>query len=331
MSTPPSTVLVTGAAGFLGRRLIDALLAGDSARPPVRRVIAADVQAGPPTDTRVEWRSGDLADPAFAESVVEPDVDVVFHLAAVLSGGSEENFDLGMHVNVDGTRHLLGACRKRPRRQRFVFSSTLAVYGGALPEIVPEHFALMPSSSYGAEKAIAELLVLEHGRRGFVDGVVCRVPTVAVRPGAPNAALSSFVSGIVREPLAGVETTCPVPLETPLWISGPGAVVRNLLHAATLPIDAFEGRAAVNLPGLTVTPAEMLECLERVAGAEVRARVRLAVDPRVSRIVCSWPGAFDVERPLRLGFVRDVDIDAIVRSYVTESSVAASRRPGVAQ
>jgi nucleoside-diphosphate-sugar epimerase len=320
MATPPTTVLVTGAAGFLGGRLIEALLAGDPARPPVARVIAADVQAGPSADPRVEWRSGDLADPAFAESIVEPEVGVVFHLAAVLSGGSEENFDLGMHVNVDGTRHLLAACRKRPTRQRVVFSSTLAVYGGALPEVVPEHIALMPSSSYGAEKAIAELLVLEHARRGFIDGVVCRVPTVAVRPGAPNAALSSFVSGIIREPIAGVETTCPVPLDTRLWISGPGAVITNLLHAARLPIDRFDGRAAVNLPGLTVTPAEMLACLDRLAGAEVRARVRLAVDPRVSRIVCSWPGAFDVERPLRLGFVADPSIDHVVRSYIEEAS-----------
>jgi nucleoside-diphosphate-sugar epimerase len=319
MSTSPSTVLVTGAAGFLGGRLIDRLLDTRSGGSAVARVIAADVQRGASSDARVDWRSGNLADPAFADSVVEPDVDVVFHLAAVLSGGSEENFDLGMQVNVDGTRHLLAACRKRPVRQRFVFSSTLAVYGGALPEIVPETFALMPSSSYGAEKAIAELLVLEHGRRGFIDAVVCRVPTVAVRPGAPNSALSSFVSGIIREPLAGVETTCPVPLDTRLWISGPGTVVTNLLHAAHLPIDRFDGRAAVNLPGLTVTPSEMLECLDRVAGPGVRARVRPAVDQRVSRIVCSWPGAFDVARPLRLGFVRDADIEAIVRSFVTES------------
>jgi nucleoside-diphosphate-sugar epimerase len=321
MSTPPTAVLVTGAAGFLGGRLIEALLAGGPARPRVTRVIAADVQAGPSADPRVEWRSGDLGDPAFAESIVEPEVGVVFHLAAVLSGGSEEHFDLGMHVNVDGTRHLLAACRKRPVRQRVVFSSTLAVYGGALPDVVPEHFALMPSSSYGAEKAIAELLVLEHGRRGFIDGVVCRVPTVAVRPGAPNSALSSFVSGIVREPLAGVETTCPVPLDTRLWISGPGAVITNMLHAVGLPMDAFEGRATVNLPGLTVTPSDMLDCLERLAGAAVRARVRLAVDPRVSRIVCSWPGAFDVERPLRLGFVADRDVDAIVGEYIERTRV----------
>ena len=309
-------VLVTGAAGFLGSRIVQALLDGTSTLPPASRIVAADTAAGPSADTRVHWRTGTIVDPAFVASIVEPGVDVVFHLAAVLSGQSEAEFDVGMRVNVDGTRGLLEACRALPRPPRFVFASTIAVFGGDLPDVVPEDNVLRPQSSYGTAKAIAELLVAEYSRRGFIDGIICRLATVTVRPGVPNSALSSFVSGIIREPLAGIDAVCPVPLDTRVWISSPDVVTRNLVHAAGVPASTLDGRLAVNLPGLSITPGQMLASLERVGGASARAHVRCEVDPRIARVVATWPGTLDDGRARRLGFDVDRDFDDVVRQYL---------------
>lgn len=309
-------IVVTGGAGFLGTRLIQALLAGGGPLPQPSAIVTADLAACAIADARVEPRVGSVADPDFIESIVRTGVDIVYHLAAVLSGQSEADFDLGMQVNVDATRRLLEACRRLGTTPRFVFASSVAVFGGPLPEIVPDNIALLPQSSYGTEKAIAELLVSDYSRRGFVDGISCRLPTVAIRPGAPNSALSSFVSGIIREPLAGLDSLCPVPLDTPLWITSPAVVTSNLVHAAAVATSALGGRRALNLPGLTVTPREMLESLERYGGPAARARVRCEPDERMMKIVCTWPGAFDISRPLRLGFRADTDIDAIVREFM---------------
>jgi nucleoside-diphosphate-sugar epimerase len=311
-------ILVTGAAGFLGRRLACALLAGAPGLPKVSKLVAVDTAAGPIDDPRVEWRTGTIADDHFTNSLVENSVDVVYHLAAVVSGQAEAEFDLGMRVNVDATRALLDACRRLERAPRVIFTSSIAVFGGALPPIVPDDIAVMPQSSYGSEKAIAELLVSEYSRKRFVDGIVCRLPTVAVRPGTANAAASSFVSGIIREPLAGIDTVCPVPLDTRLWISSPDLVTANLVHAARVQTSDLGDRRAVNLPGLSVTPEEMLDSLARVAGAAVRARVRCELDRRIMHIVCTWPGAFDDSRALRLGFTSDRDMDSIVRQFMAE-------------
>ena len=311
-------ILVTGAAGFLGRRLTAALLAGVPGLPKVSKLVAVDTVPCPIDDPRVDCKTGTITDGHFTSSIVEADVDAVYHLAAVVSGQAEAEFDLGMRVNVDATRALLEACRRLETPPRFIFASSLAVYGGILPAIVPDDAAVAPQSSYGAEKAIAELLVQEYSRRRFVDGIVCRLPTVAVRPGAANAAASSFVSGIIREPLAGIDTVCPVPLDTRLWITSPELVTANLVHAFRVQASTLEDRRAVNLPGLSVTPQEMLDSLERVAGAEVRARVRCEPDRRITDIVCTWPGAFDASRALRLGFSADRDVDAVVRQFMAE-------------
>src|SRR5262245_56072436 len=314
-------ILVTGAAGFLGSRLATALLAGAPGLPAVSKLVAVDIATGPIDDPRIEWKPGSIADHQFTKSIVEAGIDVVYHLAAVVSGQAEAEFDLGMRVNVDATRALLEACRRLEKPPRFVFSSTLAVFGGPLPAVVPEDVALLPHSSYGSEKAIAELLVHEYSRKGFIDGIACRLPTVTVRPGKPNAAASSFVSGIIREPLAGIETVCPVPLDTRLWIASPEVVTANLIHAARVQTADLENRRTVNLPGLSVTPREMLDSLERVAGPAVRARVRCEIDERISAIVCSWPGTFDVSRARRLGFGTDRDVDSIVRQFVEHQSL----------
>jgi D-erythronate 2-dehydrogenase len=311
-------ILVTGAAGFLGRRLIEALLEEPTGLPPIVRITAADVTRCAIEDRRIAHRQGTIADVDFVHSIAEPDIDVVYHLAAVLSGQSEAEFDTGMHVNVDATRTLLEACRRLPRPPRVVFASTVAVFGGELSATVSEDAVVRPQSSYGTEKAIGELLVSEYSRRGFIDGIACRVATVAIRPGKPNSALSSFVSGIVREPLADTETVCPVPLDTRLWISSPATVTTNLVHAARVPAAALERVRVLNLPGLSVTVGEMLDSLERLGGAAARARVRIEIDERVARVVCTWPGALDASRAVHLGFIADRDVDELVRLYMSE-------------
>jgi D-erythronate 2-dehydrogenase len=305
-------VLVTGGAGFLGSRLIRRLLDGGGLK--VSRVVSADIAPCPVDDPRVESRVGSVADPGFAASIAG--ADIVYHMAAVLSGQAEAEFEIGMRVNVDATRAMLEACRATGRRPRFVFTSSLAVFGGPMPNVVPEDMVLMPQSSYGAEKAIGELMVCEYSRRGFIDGIVCRLPTICVRPGKPNSAASSFVSGIIREPLAGVDSVCPVPPATRLWIASPDVTVANLASAASLPGAALEGRRSLNLPGLCVTAAEMLDSLERLGGAAARARVACTQERRIADIVCSWPGDFDIRRPLSLGFTGDTNFDAIMRQYM---------------
>ena len=312
------TVLVTGAAGFLGSRLIAALLAGRGGAAHATRIIAADVVPGAIRDPRVHCRIGTIADADFISAVVDDDVSVVYHLAAVLSGQSEAEFDVGMRINVDATRNLLEACRRLVEAPRFVFTSSVAVFGGRLPDVVPEEMTPMPESSYGTEKAIGELLVSDYSRRGFVNGISCRLPTVAIRPGKPNSALSSFVSGIIREPLSGVESVCPVPLTTRMWISSPAVAVENLLHAGRIPAAVLEGRRVVTLPGLTVTVQEMLDSLARLGGAAARARVRYEPNPEVMRIVSTWPGGFNIDRPTRLGFAVDRSIDDILTQYISE-------------
>ena len=308
-------IVVTGAAGFLGTRLIEALLAGAANLRAFDSIAAVDLTPCRVSDPRVEPRTGSVADAGFVRSLIDREVGVVFHLAAVLSGQSEADFDLGMAINVDATRGLLEACRRSGRSPRFVFASSVAVFGGPLPPVVPENFALFPQSSYGSAKAVAELLVADYSRRGFVDGISCRLPTVAIRPGKPNSALSSFVSGIVREPLAGLEARLPVPLDTRLWITSPDTVTANLLHAAVVSASALGERRSVTLPGLSVTAAEMLDSLERQAGADTRARVRCEEDPEMMRIVCTWPGAFDVSRALALGFRQDRDVDSLIAEF----------------
>jgi nucleoside-diphosphate-sugar epimerase len=312
-------ILVTGAAGFLGTRLIRGLLARKTPPQP-STIVAADVAACTVQDERVTRAVGTIEDAEFVSSLVQDGVKVVYHLAAVLSGQSEAEFEVGMRINVDATRSLLEACRRLGTRPRFVFASSVAVFGGTLPQVVPEDMALLPQSSYGSEKAMAELMVSDYSRRGFVDGISCRLPTVAIRPGKPNSALSSFVSGIIREPLAGIVARCPVPLDTRLWITSPEVVTANLLHAGVLPAAALGDRRSINFPGLSVTAAEMLDSLERLGGAAARSRVRCEEDPDMMRIVCTWPGAFDISRALRLGFTVDRDIDSVVRQFQAEAA-----------
>jgi nucleoside-diphosphate-sugar epimerase len=313
-------ILITGGAGFLGQRLARRLLQdGQIAGEPVRRIILVD-QTAPPhmNDPRVRAFVADIADLAAMGGTPLPDIDLVFHLAAVVSGAAEADFDLGMHVNLDAARLLLDACRAGGRRPRVVFTSSVAVYGGTLPPVVTDDTPLHPRSSYGTQKAIGELLLADYTRKGFVDGRTLRLPTISVRPGAPNRAASSFASGLIREPLNGLETVCPVGLGLKLWLLSPRRAVDGLIAGASLPTEAFGESRALNLPGLSVSVGEMIAALERAGGKAAVDLIRHERDPAIQAIVGGWPAAWDNRRAEALGLRPDPGIDAIVEAYVED-------------
>jgi nucleoside-diphosphate-sugar epimerase len=315
-------VVVTGGVGFLGQRLIQEVLQrgeladAQGGRRRVEQVVAVDQVAAPAQD-RVTAMVGDVGDATFIRQAVDG-ADSVFHLAAVVSGAAEADFDLGMRVNLDGTRQLLEALRAERRQPKLVFASSVAVFGDALPAVVEDSTTPLPQSSYGVQKLIGELLVGDYARKGYVDGRAVRLPTIVVRPGKPNAAASSFASGIIREPLAGVEALCPVDPDTSMWVLSPGAAIANLLHAHDLAAERWAGPRALSLPGITVSVRAMLDALAAVGGEEARRRVRMQPDPRIEAIVRTWPARFKTERADAMGFVRDGDFESIVRAYAKE-------------
>lgn len=313
-------VLITGGAGFLGRRLATRLLA-DGAGPggaAIERLVVADVvPAELPPDPRLSIVTVDIGADAALDALVEG-CDLVFHLAAIVSANAEADFDLGYRVNLDGTRRLLEALRRTGRRPKLVFASSVAVFGGDPSEPVTDTTHLTPQTSYGTQKAACELLVNDYARKGFIDGCSLRLPTIVVRGGRPNLAASTFASSILREPLAGAEAVCPVSPQTALYVLSPRRVIDAFLHAAALPAAAWGNWRSVTLPGITVTVAEMLAALERVAGAKVRARVRFEPDPAIQRIVNSWPPHFRPRRALELGFAADPDFDSILRAHIED-------------
>ena len=307
-------VLITGAAGFLGRRLAQDLLEQN-----VGKLVLLDrekpVGFG---DPRVVALGCDISRVDEVAAAIEGDIDTVFHLAAVVSGEAEADFDLGMRVNVEGSRLLLEACRRKCNRPRVVFTSSVAVFGPGADTEVDDSTAVDPRSSYGMEKAVAELLLKDYTRRGFVDGVALRLPTISVRPGRPNKAASSFASGIIREPLAGLEAVCPVPPETRLWLLSPKAAIANLVRASQIELPHADRGRVINLPGISVSVGEMVDALQRIAGPEVSGRVRWVRDPSIEAIVASWPSRWDVSRALSLGFENGGDLEAIIRGHMEE-------------
>jgi len=327
-------VVVTGGSGFLGQRLIRALcergrLTDASGRErAIEHIVAVDLGSGsePFADDRLGYVLGNVADASFVGSVLDADTDSVFHLAAVVSGEAERDFDLGMRVNVDGTRGLLEACRRQPRPPKLVFASSVAVFGQPLPQVVTDSTAPTPQASYGVQKLIGELLVGDCSRKGFIDGRCVRLPTIVVRPGRPNAAASSFASGIMREPLAGQPAICPVEPSTGMWMSSPVTAVKALLHAHELPAAAWGAQRSLNLPGLTATVAEMVEALRQAAGEAVAARVRFEPDESIARIVRSWPARFDTARARSMGFPQDADFASILRDYMQQYAPAVTQR-----
>jgi nucleoside-diphosphate-sugar epimerase len=318
-------VLITGGAGFIGQRLARRLLekgtlaGADGRQQPIEKLILLDMAAAQGfDDPRVECVVGDVADASLVRRVVDGGVASVFHLAAVVSGQAESDFDLGMRINLDASRLLLDACRAAGTKPRVVFTSSVAVYGGDLPAVVRDDTALAPQSSYGAQKAIAELLLADYSRKGYVDGRVVRLPTISVRPGRPNKAASSFASGIIREPLNGEETVCPVSGQTRLWLLSPRQAIECLISAHELTAEALGRNRIINLPGLSVAVDDMVAALRAVAGSEAASRIRWERDPAVERIVGSWPGAWDTTRAQALGLRGDPDFETVVRNYMSD-------------
>src|SRR5438105_10060277 len=317
-------IVITGGAGFLGSRLARALLARDSLTDArgearhLRELVLVDVVPAAVADARVSVVTGDLADPALIEHVVTPDTDSIFHLAAVVSGQAESEFDIGMRVNVDATRALLERCRRIVRPPKVVFTSSLAVFGGPLPDPVPDDAPVTPQTSYGAQKAIGEFLVYDMTRKGFIDGRSLRLPTVTVRPGKPNKAASSFASGIIREPLSGIDAQCPVAPSTRMWVQSPRAVIDNLIIGHEAPASAFAHTRSINVPGICVGVCDMVNALRAVAGDAVADRVKWNYDPAIDRIVATWAPNFAPKLGPALGMKADADFESIIRAYIAD-------------
>jgi len=316
-------IVVTGAAGFLGQRLIRTLLARGELTGPdgraqrIEKIRAFDVVALQGIDdARVEVLTGDISDTRQIEALIGPRTASVFHLAAIVSGQAEQEFDLGMAINFDATRALFERIRALQTRAHFVMTSSVAVFGGDLPPTVEDTHVWSPRSSYGMQKALSDLLLADYSRRGFLDGRSLRMPTVVVRPGKPNRAASSFASGIIREPINGVDAVCPVAPDTLLWLMSPDRAVENLVHGHELPAERLTEGRVINMPGLSVTVSEMLNSLRRIAGDTVAARVRFERDPAIEKIVNSWPGNFSATYARSLGFVFDANFDDVVRAFI---------------
>ncbi len=325
-------VVITGGAGFIGKKLAGALLARGaletaSGRQAIDKLTLFDMTRaeGLPDDARVASIAGDITDLAAVHQAIRDNVDGVFHLAAIVSANAEEDFDLGIRVNLEGTRNVLEACRALPQPARLVFASSVAVYGGDMPEVLDDGTILTPQTSYGAQKAIGELLLNDYSRKGFVDGRALRLPTIVVRPGRPNRAASTFASSIIREPLAGQEAICPVGRDAAMYILSPRRVVEALIRAFELPPEAFGVTRMLTLPGITVSIGEMVDALREVAGEQVAARVKWQPDPMIQKIVAGWPTAFDARRAGAMGFEADPDFASIIRAHVEDELGGGSR------
>jgi nucleoside-diphosphate-sugar epimerase len=320
-------VVITGGAGFIGRQLAERLLAlgelpGPDGKPEgIRELVLFDAVAPAPfkaPDKRLRTIVGDIADAALVGRAIDRETGSVFHLAAVVSAAAEADFDLGMRVNVDGTRAVLEACRALPQPPRLVFTSSIAVFGGDMPPMLTDTTPLTPQTSYGAQKAIGELLLNDYSRKGFVDGRALRLPTIVVRPGKPNKAASTFASSILREPLAGEPAICPVERSARMWILSPRRAVAALLHAHELPASAWGSNRSLTLPGIDVSIGDMVDGLGRVAGKGPVARIRWEPDPHIQKIVAGWPYRFDPARAKAMGFSADAGIDEIIQAHIDD-------------
>jgi len=336
-------IVITGGAGFLGQRLCTALLQRGTLTDaqghprPIQRIRLFDVVLPPAAQPASPPPSASAALPAVSAMVGDINIpqdlqralgegaqaaDTVFHLAAVVSGEAEQNFDLGMRVNLDGTRALLEACRKLPRAPKVIFTSSLAVFGGPLPDPVPDAWPVFPQNSYGAQKAMGELLINDMSRKGFIDGRVLRLPTITVRPGKPNKAASGFMSGIIREPLNGIESVCPVSPELRVWVLSPRRAIENLIIAHEAPTAGFAHTRTINVPGLSVAVGDMVAALRTVAGDDVATRVKWQRDSQIEKIVAGWPAACEATLGHALGMQPERDFASMIRAYMEDSQDA---------
>jgi D-erythronate 2-dehydrogenase len=314
-------ILVIGAGGMLGAKLTARLARGGSIGG---RVIAhltrADFLPCAPmvADFDVETVVCDLSAPGVADQLMAGKPDLIFHLAAVVSGEAERDFDKGYRINLDATRFLLEAARAAGHCPKIIFTSSIAVFGAPFPGSIADDYFTTPLTSYGTQKAIGELLLSDYSRRGFVDGVALRMPTVCVRPGLPNAAASGFFSNIIREPLVGLPAVLPVDDTVRHWFASPRTAVTFLIRAAEMDLSVLGARRTLTLPGLSCTVADQIEALRRVAGDKAVALISRVPDPAIARIVDGWPQRFDATRAARLGFEAEVSFDMIIRSHIED-------------
>ena len=320
-------VLIIGGAGMVGRNLAEALVAsGRLGDRPVTEVTLFDVVPAMTQGTdslRVRVETGDIADRATVDALIAPRPDVIFHLAAIVSGEAEADFDKGYRINLDGTRHLFEAIRAEAGyHPRVVYTSSIAVFGAPFPEAIGDDFITAPMTSYGAQKMIGELLLNDYSRRGIFDGVGIRLPTIVVRPGKPNKAASGFFSGIIREPLAGLEAVLPVDDDVRHWVASPASATGFLIHAATMDTAPLGARRCLTMPGLSVTVGEMIAALGEVAGPDKVALIRRQPDATIRGIVAGWPRNFDAARATAAGFVADASFQDIVRAHIRDMDTA---------
>lgn len=332
-------LLITGGAGFVGAKLARTLLKGGTLTGrPITQIVLADQAAAPAdllADARVQARVGPLL--AHCQALRDEPFDGVFHLASAVSGECEADFELGLRSNLDSTRALLDALRHRSAHggtpTRLVFSSSVAVFGPdpavPLPAVVADDTLPAPQTSYGTHKLICEHLVADYTRKGYIDGRAARLMTVTVRPGRPNGAASSFFSGIIREPLAGVEALCPVSPDVRHPVSSPQRTVQGLVAVFEASREAFVGRSALNLPALNVSVQQMLDALAAVAGPQVRALVRFEPDARIQGIVANWPRAASARRAAALGLLPEQDFADIIRQYIADCAGDAAALKGM--
>ena len=325
-------VVITGGTGMLGKKLARKLLEQGTLSPDgkatrIGKLVLMDVATAPdvPVDPRVEVVTGQIHDAELVRRLVTPDTGAVFHFAAVVSAGAEKDFDLGYRVNLDGTRNVLEACRALGTRPRVVFTSSIAVYGGDLPERLADDQPLTPQTSYGVQKAMGEMLVADYTRKGFVDGRSLRLPTIVVRPGKPNLAASTFASSIIREPLAGQEAICPVRPDNWMPLLSPRKTVEAFVRAHDLPSSDWGWNRSLTLPSLDATVQDMADALRRVAGEEAYRRIKWQPDPMIQKIVDGWPKKLASTRAKAMGFATDSSIDALIEAHIEDDIRPNSR------
>ena len=314
-------VLVIGAGGMLGAKLIARLVRdGTVGGSAISHLIRADTALCGPIDApfAVDTVVCDLSFPGAAAQILAGKPDLIFHLAAVVSGEAEKDFDKGYRVNLDATRALLDAARAAGNCPKIIFTSSIAVFGAPFPDIIADDYFATPLTSYGTQKAIAELLLNDYSRRGFVDGVALRMPTVCVRPGLPNAAASGFFSNIIREPLVGLPAILPVDDSVRHWFASPRVAVGFLIRAAEMDLTRLGARRTLTLPGLSCTVAEQIEALRQIAGEQAVNLISRAPDPAIAKIVDGWPQQFDAARAIWLGFAADQSFNAIIHSHIED-------------
>jgi nucleoside-diphosphate-sugar epimerase len=315
-------ILITGAAGMIGRKITERLLSQgrigerEITKLTLHDVVAADAQ--PTSDTTILPIVGDISDRTLVERLVAEKPDIIIHLAAIVSGEAEADFDKGYAVNLDGTRYLYEAVRAQNYKPRMIFASSIAVYGTPFPEPIPDAFHLTPLTSYGTQKAIGELLLNDYSRRGIFDGIGIRLPTICVRPGKPNKAASGFFSNIIREPLKGEEAVLPVEESVRHWHASPRAAVGFFMHAAEMDLSAIGPRRCLTMPGVPATIGDEIEALRKVAGEKAVKLIRREPDPVIQKIVAGWPTTFEAKRSRELGFTADDSFEAIVRAHVED-------------